>query len=47
VDRLLLVTHDPSSSLFAQRFPMRDKDAIYVGNAEAIEVSKAFVYLRE
>ena len=38
---------DPSSFLFAQRFPMRNKDTIYVGNADAIEVSKAFAYLRE
>ncbi len=37
---------DPSSFLFAQKFPMRDKDTIYVGNAEAIEVSKVFTYVR-
>ena len=36
---------DPSSFLFAQRFPMRDKDTIYVGNAEANEVSKVFAYI--
>ena len=37
---------DPSSFLFAQRFAMRNKDTIYVGNAEANEVSKVFAYLR-
>ena len=37
---------DPSSFLFAQKFPMRDRDTIYVGNAEAIEVSKLFAYLQ-
>jgi len=36
---------DPSSFLYAQRFPMRDKDTIYVGNSEATEVSKVFAYL--
>ncbi len=36
---------DPSSFLLAQRFPMRDKDTLYVGNADAIEVSKFFGYI--
>ena len=36
---------DPSSYLFAQRFPMRNKDTIYVGNADANEVSKVFGYV--
>ena len=36
---------DPSSFLFAQRFPMRNKDTIYVGNAEANEVAKVFGYI--
>lgn len=36
---------DPSSFVYAQRFPMRDKDTIYVGNSEATEVSKVFNYL--
>ena len=38
---------DPSSFLYTQRFTMRDKDTIYVGNADAIEVGKAFAYLRD
>lgn len=36
---------DPSSYLFAQRFPMRNKDTIYVGNADANEVAKVFGYI--
>ena len=36
---------DPSSFLVAQAFPMRNKDTIYVGNAEANEVSKVFAYI--
>ena len=31
---------DPSSFFFAQRFPMRHKDAIYVANADSIELEK-------
>ncbi len=38
---------DPSAFLYSQRFPMRDKDTIYVANAEFIEVGKAFAYLRD
>lgn len=37
---------DPSSFLFAQRFPMRNKDAIYVGNADANEFTKFLTYVR-
>jgi polysaccharide export outer membrane protein len=36
---------DPSSFLYAQRFPMRDKDTIYVGNAQANEFTKFLVYV--
>lgn len=36
---------DPSIFLQAQRFPMRDKDTLYVGNADAIEVAKVFSYI--
>jgi polysaccharide biosynthesis/export protein len=38
--------HDPSSFFFAQRFPMRHKDVIYVSNADSVEVSKFLDYLR-
>ena len=38
---------DPSSFIFSQRFPMRNKDTIYVGNADAVELSKAFAYIRD
>ncbi|MGO9483127.1 MAG: polysaccharide biosynthesis/export family protein [Rhodomicrobium sp.] len=31
---------DPSSYFFAQRFPMRNKDVLYVSNAESVEVMK-------
>jgi polysaccharide export outer membrane protein len=31
---------DPSSFFFAQKFPMRHKDVIYVSNAESVEVVK-------
>ena len=31
---------DPSSYFFAQRFPMRHKDVLYVSNAETVEVLK-------
>jgi polysaccharide export outer membrane protein len=37
---------DPSSFFFAQKFPMRHKDVIYVSNADAVEVVKALDYLR-
>ena len=37
---------DPSSFFFAQAFPMRHKDLIYVSNAESVEVVKFFDYLR-
>jgi polysaccharide export outer membrane protein len=36
---------DPSSFFFAQAFPMRHKDVIYVSNADAVEVSKFLSYL--
>jgi polysaccharide export outer membrane protein len=37
---------DPSSFFFAQKFPMRHKDVIYVSNADAVEVVKFLDYLR-
>jgi polysaccharide biosynthesis/export protein len=37
---------DPSSFFFAQRFQMRNKDVIYVGNADAVEMIKFTSYLR-
>src|SRR5262245_7057830 len=38
---------DPSSFFFAQAFPMRHKDVIYVTNAETVEVSKFLAFLRQ
>jgi polysaccharide export outer membrane protein len=37
---------DPSSFFFAQGFPMRHKDIIYVSNADSVEVIKFLAYLR-
>lgn len=37
---------DPSSFFFAQRFQMRNKDIIYVGNADAVELGKFTAYVR-
>jgi polysaccharide export outer membrane protein len=37
---------DPSSFFFAQGFPMRHKDIIYVTNADSIEVVKFLSYVR-
>lgn len=37
---------DPSSFIFASRFPMRHKDLIYVANADANEVVKFLAYAR-
>ena len=37
---------DPSSFFFAQGFPMRHKDVIYVSNANSVEVTKFLNYLR-
>jgi polysaccharide export outer membrane protein len=37
---------DPSSFFFAQGFPMRHKDIIYVTNADSVEVVKFLNYLR-
>jgi polysaccharide biosynthesis/export protein len=37
---------DPSSFFFAQQFPMRHKDVIYVSNADAVEVVKFMSYVR-
>lgn len=37
---------DPSSFFFAQGFPMRHKDIIYVTNADAVEVIKFMDYVR-
>jgi polysaccharide biosynthesis/export protein len=37
---------DPSSYFYAQRFPMRGKDILYVSNADSVEVTKFLVYLR-
>jgi polysaccharide export outer membrane protein len=36
---------DPSSFFFAQGFPMRHRDVIYVSNADAVEVTKFLDYL--
>jgi polysaccharide export outer membrane protein len=36
---------DPSSFFFAQQFPMRHKDVIYVANADSIEFVKFLNYL--
>jgi polysaccharide export outer membrane protein len=36
---------DPSSFFFTQRFPMRNKDTIYVGNSDSTEVTKFLLYL--
>jgi polysaccharide export outer membrane protein len=36
---------DPSSFFFAQSFPMRHKDVIYVSNADSVEVGKFLAYL--
>jgi polysaccharide export outer membrane protein len=36
---------DPSSFFFAQAFPMRHKDVIYVSNADAVDVGKFLDYL--
>jgi polysaccharide export outer membrane protein len=36
---------DPSSFFFAQSFPMRHRDVIYVSNADAVEVAKFLDYL--
>jgi polysaccharide export outer membrane protein len=38
---------DPSSFFFAQSFPMRHKDVIYVSNADAVEVSKFLALLQQ
>lgn len=37
---------DPSSFFFAQRFPMRHKDAIYVANADSVELEKFLFHTR-
>jgi polysaccharide biosynthesis/export protein len=37
---------DPSVFFFADQFPMRHKDVIYVANADSIEVDKFFSYVR-
>lgn len=37
---------DPSSFFFAQSFPMRHKDIIYVANAESVELTKFLDFLR-
>jgi polysaccharide export outer membrane protein len=36
---------DPSSFFFAQSFPMRHRDVIYVSNADSVEVTKFLDYL--
>ncbi len=38
---------DPSSFFYTQRFPMRHKDVIYVGNANSVEHEKLFGYLND
>jgi polysaccharide biosynthesis/export protein len=37
---------DPSSFFFAQRFPVRHKDIVYVATADSVEVVKFLNYLR-
>lgn len=37
---------DPSSYFYAQRFPMRNKDILYVSNAESVEITKFLTFLR-
>jgi polysaccharide export outer membrane protein len=37
---------DPSSFFFAQSFPIRHKDIIYVANADAVELAKFLGFLR-
>ncbi len=37
---------DPSGYFYAQRFPMRSKDILYVANADAVEISKFLVFVR-
>jgi polysaccharide export outer membrane protein len=37
---------DPSSFFFAQSFPIRHKDIIYVANADAVELTKFLGFLR-
>ena len=36
---------DPSSYFFAQRFPMRHKDVLYVSNADSVEVLKMLNFI--
>lgn len=38
---------DPSSFFFADQFPMRHKDIIYVANADSVEVDKFLVFVRQ
>ncbi len=38
---------DPSSFFYTQRFPMRHKDVIYVGNSNSVEHEKLFGYLND
>jgi polysaccharide biosynthesis/export protein len=38
---------DPSAFFLTQKFPMRNKDVIYVGNADANEFSKLLLYVRD
>ena len=37
---------DPSSYFFAQHFPMRMKDVIYVSNADSVEIVKFLTFVR-
>ncbi len=37
---------DPSSFFFAQRFPIRHKDAIYVANSDSVELEKFLINTR-
>jgi len=37
---------DPGAYFSAQKFPIRDKDIIYVSNADSVEVTKALTYAR-
>ncbi len=38
---------DPSSFFYTQRFQMRHKDIIYVGNSDSVEHEKVFSYLND
>jgi polysaccharide biosynthesis/export protein len=37
---------DPSSYFFAQQFPMRMRDVLYVSNADSVEITKFLTFIR-